>query len=115
MGLEPTGQQITFSDFLSALAAHAPEAQHVLQQWAAHFGRGLAILTCLLNPAVIVVGGRISVLFAHAPDLVAEALQRNLMFETPPPQLHLAAVWPEGPVIGAALMLHRAQFAKPVG
>lgn len=106
------GRATGVADVLRALDARQPAAQTVLAHWAANMGRGLAVLTTLLNPSVIVIGGRVSAMFERSSEQVAAALARNLLFDTPPPQLHLADVGPEGPAIGAAMMLHRAAFAS---
>ncbi|GAA4219211.1 putative NBD/HSP70 family sugar kinase [Sagittula marina] len=100
----------TLGDYLDRLDAGDPLAQTVLDVWANDLSRGLAILTVLLNPERIVIGGRVAQLAKRAELQIATCLQQRLMAETPPPALLVPEAGEAGPEIGAALMLHRAHF-----
>lgn len=103
------------ADYLDALDTGDPAARQVLEDWSWHLARGLAIVTTLLNPSTVVIGGRISTLFARGEALVQDALSRNLLQQTPGPRLILSGVGPEGVALGAAMLLHEMEFSGPEG
>ncbi|EIE52383.1 ROK family transcriptional regulator [Salipiger aestuarii] len=100
------------SDYLDALDTGEPVARQVLMDWSWYLARGLAIVTTLLNPETVVIGGRVSTLFARGADHVTDALSRNLLEQTPVPRLILSGVGPEGVALGAAMLLHEMDFAE---
>lgn len=110
-------QAATLTEFLAALDAGDSTAQKVLSVWTQDFARGLAILTALLNPARIVIGGRVAEMARRAEVDLLNALRSQLLEETPPPALELAGANGEGPAVGAAMILHHQHFAQfgPLG
>ncbi|MBU2961038.1 ROK family protein [Citreicella sp. C3M06] len=105
------GQAAHLAEYLDALDTGDKAARQVLEDWSWQLARGLAIVTTLLNPATVVIGGRVGTLFARGEKLVQEALSRNLLEQTPGPRLILSEVGPEGVALGAAMMLHETEFA----
>ena len=73
--------------------------------------RGLATLTSVLNPEVIVLGGPVASLFAYARDHVDHSLRKHLLANHPLPEIALSKLGIEGPAIGAASMLHQSMFS----
>ncbi len=105
------GGAVDLPTFLARLEAGDPSAARVAADWARIFGRGMAMLTALLNPQTIVIGGRVAPLFRHARAAATDEMQRMLMPGSVAPQLEPARLGPEGPAVGAALMLQRQSFA----
>lgn len=105
------GGAVDLAAFLARLEAGDPRAARVAADWARIFGRGMAVLAALLNPQTIVIGGRVAPLFRHAAAEVAARMTGALMPGSAPPRLEPARIGPEGPAVGAALMLQRRSFA----
>lgn len=105
------GQAHSLKEFLSCLQAGDEIAKTLMSEWAQYFGRGLAILTTVLNPQAIIVGGRGADLFPHAKANILQALASHLLRETRIPDLELSPIGPEGAAVGSALMLHQSYFA----
>ena len=111
------GQATSLTAFLTALDQGDAAAQKVLSVWTQDFARGLAILTTLLNPARIVIGGRVAEMARRTEADLLGALREHLLEETPPPVLELTGTSGEGPAVGAAMILHHQHFAQfgPLG
>ncbi|WP_274626328.1 ROK family transcriptional regulator [Arvimicrobium flavum] len=105
------GAAVSFGDFLRAVEAGEPSALSTVADWGRFLGRGLATLTSVLNPEVIVLGGPVASLFAYARDQVDHSLRKHLLANHPLPEIALSALGIEGPAIGAALMLHQSMFS----
>ncbi|SFC79934.1 ROK family transcriptional regulator [Tropicimonas isoalkanivorans] len=110
---EQGGEADRLGDFLTRLQNGDTVALAVVQEWAAYLGKGMALLTTLLNPTSIILGGRVSLLFPYGQSECLASLQRRLLPETTLPSIELSKIGPEGTAIGAALMLHNETFALP--
>jgi predicted NBD/HSP70 family sugar kinase len=110
-------QATTLTEFLAALDAGNSTAQNVLSVWTQDFAQGLAILTALLNPERIIVGGRVAEMARRTERDLLNTLRSQLLEETPPPVLELTGPCGEGPAVGAAMVLHHQHFAQfgPLG
>lgn len=96
--------------FVDALARNAPNAQQVLTEWAGYTSIGISILTTILNPEKVILGGRVALLLPHAAGQIETRLKQLLLPSAVLPAVEMSALGPEGPMIGAALMLHAAYF-----
>lgn len=94
--------------FLDALARNAPNAQQVLTEWARYTGIGISILTTILNPQKVILGGPVALLLPHAAGQIETHLRQLLLPGAVLPAVEMSALGPGTPTIGAALMLHAA-------
>lgn len=104
------GSAESLPDFVACLKQGDTVAQQVIRDWAQYLGRGLAILTALLNPQTIILGGRVSELFYYGRDECIAALQSNTLPGSAIPDVAQAEIGPEGPAVGCALALHKELF-----
>ncbi len=107
------GDAIQFDAFLDHLEAKDPLACDALSDWSYYMGKGLAVLTTLLDPEVIVVGGRIGDLLKYGLPKLQSDLASFLLDDTVSPRIEFAKIGPEGPALGAATLLRLESFSVP--
>ena len=89
----------------AALAAGDPLAQSLLETHAGHLAKALGVVTQLLHPEVIVVGGGVSLIGEPLRAAVAERLPGYIMdVFHPAPPIRLAALREDSVPVGALLM-----------
>ena len=89
----------------AALAAGDPLAQSILTDLSAHLAKGLGIVTQLLHPEVIVIGGGVSLIGEPLRAAVAKRLPEYIMdVFHPGPPIRLAGLREESVPVGALLM-----------
>ena len=104
--------EATWEDFLAAVDAGEPTAEHLRDRWQAVLGWLTAALAWTLDPDVIVFGGPSSALLQSDTT----ALHRSLRNNGP---AGIANVWrlsslgPQGAALGAVALSQRAFFAIP--
>jgi predicted NBD/HSP70 family sugar kinase len=101
------GQSETFEDFLIELKNNNKIALNTAENWAYYLGRGLSIITSILNPEKIIIGGQVSELLNFVYEKVQNSIQHHLLDSSNMPQLERSSLGSEAPAIGAALMLHK--------
>lgn len=107
---EQGGKADRLRDFQACLEEGDPVAKAVVREWAQYLGRGMAVLTTVLNPQTIILGGRVSLISPYGRSEYLSSLQSQLLPETSLPSIELSKVGPEGSAIGAALTLHKEHF-----
>ena len=105
------GSSETLEQFEASLVLGAESAVTTASEWAGHLGRGLAILTCILNPGSIVLGGPVAELARHREEDLVRAMQQCLLPDHPMPTLQVSSLGPDAPALGAALMIHKQAFS----
>ena len=105
------GASQTMEQFEAALTRGTDGALATATEWVGHLGRGLATLTCVLNPDSIVLGGPMAVLARNREGEVVEAMRRYLLPDHPIPSVRVSTLGSEGPAVGAALMIHKQTFS----
>jgi glucokinase len=89
----------------AALAAGDPLAQSLLTDLAAHLTKGLGIVTQLLHPEVIVIGGGVSLIGEPLRAAVEKRLPEYIMdVYHPGPPIRLAGLREDSVPVGALLM-----------
>ncbi len=89
----------------AALAAGDPQAQAILTTLAGHLARALGVVTQLLHPEVIVIGGGVSLVGEPLRAAVAERLPDSIMdVFHPGPPIRLAGLREDSVPVGALLM-----------
>jgi glucokinase len=89
----------------AALEAGDPLAQFLISQLAGHLANALGVVTQLLNPAVIVIGGGVSLIGEPLRSAVAELLPNHIMdILRPGPPIRLAGLREDSVPVGALLM-----------
>jgi len=89
----------------AALAAGDVHAQAILDALAGHLAKGLGMITQMLHPEVIVIGGGVSLVGEPLRAAVAERLPQYIMdVFHPGPAIRLAGLREESVPVGALLM-----------
>lgn len=94
-------------------SADTSDTQAALDLWAEALAIGLANAAHLLDPARIVLGGPLSVLYPAVVDRVTQHLSALMLQGHAAPSLHLARYGSDGAAIGAAARLRARIFALP--
>jgi glucokinase len=98
----------------AALAQADPEARRILAETAADLAFGLSHAVHLVHPAVIVLGGGLSLLGEPLRQAVAAALPALIMEAFQPgPQIRLAALGEDAVPVGALLLAAQASGLGP--
>jgi predicted NBD/HSP70 family sugar kinase len=103
------GGATTIDDFTQALASGEPAAITAAGDWARWLARGLATLTCILQPGRILVAGSVSVVYPFVAEQVEAHLSTFVVEGYPLPRIEMSSAGADGPALGAAYLLH--QFA----
>ena len=93
--------------FRHALGKGEPAAKEALERWAHQLGRGLAILTAVLDPDRFVLGGPAAVLLDACRMPVEEALRSHLLASQKLPAIALSKLGQDAPAIGSARLLQK--------
>lgn len=99
------------ADLIRAVAAGDPAARTTASHWAYWLGRGLASVATILDPGHVVLGGPLAGLFPHVRDQAEISLRRHVFEDYQVPALTLAHHAKDGPVIGAACLLHQEMLS----
>jgi predicted NBD/HSP70 family sugar kinase len=105
------GEARTIRHFAERLRLEDPVARETLSECSRYLGRGLAVLTNALNPAVIVFGGDLANLYLHCTGGVREAMRARLLQDSHVPAIEGSSMGSEASAIGVALMLHQEFFS----
>lgn len=98
-------------EFLAAVKQRQPTAEATVALWAEHLGRGLAVLSAVLDPDRFVFGGPASVLLESCRTAVEGSLHARLLPSQKLPSIALSQFGEDAPAIGAALMLQQRFLA----
>lgn len=99
-----SGQNI--ESVVRALEAGKQSARKSLDEWAWWLGRGLAVLTSVLDPEKIVVGGALAILYPHVEQETIRSLRQHLLPGHPLPPILVSGLRENAAAIGGAAMLH---------
>lgn len=105
------GSAGNIDEFANAARRQERAALSTLTDWSFYLGRGVATLTSIFNPARIVLGGPVAMLYDLCRDQVMANVRQNLLDEHPIPEIRLSKLGPEGPAIGGASMLHKRMLS----
>ncbi len=108
------GRAAALPEFLAAVQRHQPIAKATLAHWAEHLGRGLAVLSAVVDPDRFVFGGPASVLLKSCGDAVERSLRARLLPSQKLPSITVSEFGEDAPAIGAALMLQRRFLAGSI-
>lgn len=108
---EHRGKADHFESFAEQVKQQNPIAKQTLKRWAGNLGRGLAILSAVLDPDRFVFGGPASVLVDECKPAIERALRSHLMETQKLPALMVSHLGADAPAIGAALTLQRKFLA----
>lgn len=97
--------------FVDALEQGQGAARRTSADWAHYAARGLSILSCLLEPEKIVLGGSMAMLFPHVAAMIERELKVSLIDGFPAPAIALARETQGGPALGAASLLHQQMLS----
>jgi glucokinase len=95
----------------SAVWWHAYErkdklAKELLEDAVSALGAGVASAVNLLDPEAVVIGGGLGVRFGEPfVKKITEAMMPHLFNDSPPPDIHVAALGDLGGALGAALLV----------
>jgi predicted NBD/HSP70 family sugar kinase len=103
------GTATTIDGFIHALAAGETAAVTASHDWARWLARGLATLTCVLQPRRIIIAGSVNVVYPFVSEQVEAYLTTVLVEGYPLPRIEMSRAGANGPALGAAYLLH--QFA----
>lgn len=81
-------------------------ARKALDEWAWWLGRGLAVLTSVLDPEKIVIGGALAELYPHVEQETIRSLRQHLLTGHPLPPILVSGLRENAAAIGGAAMLH---------
>ena len=81
-------------------------ARKALDEWAWWLGRGLAVLTSVLDPEKIVIGGALAELYPHVEQETIRSLRQHLLPGHPLPPILVSGLRENAAAIGGAAMLH---------
>lgn len=96
---------------VSALRAGDPAALRTAAEWGDRLARGLVVITDVLDPGLIVLGGSVAQIYPHVASRVEAAMQAELLEGFSPPRIELSRLGPGGAALGGACLLHQAMFA----
>jgi len=105
------GTELTLTALVQAFQSHDSAAKTTLEEWAWWLGRGLAVLTSVLDPEKIVIGGALVALYPHVEKEVIQSLRQHLLPEHPFPPVRISNLQENAAAIGGAAILHRAFLA----
>ncbi len=89
----------------AALAADDPLAQFFISQLAGHLANALGVVTQLLHPEVLIIGGGVALIGEPLRSAVAELLPQHIMdIMRPGPAIRLAALRENSVPVGALLL-----------
>lgn len=95
----------------NAFVNQEPAARATLEEWAWWLGRGLAVLTSVLDPEKIVIGGALAALYPLVEQATITSLRQHLLPEHPLPPIFISSLRENAAAIGGAAMLHHAFLA----
>lgn len=101
------GREQALPDFVAAVEQRRPIAIATLAHWADQLGRGLAVLSAVLDPDRFVFAGPASALLEYCSDAVERSLCSHLLPSQKLPSIALSELGEDAAAIGAALMLQR--------
>ena len=107
------GTAVSFEALIAAAQEGDDAALATFADCVPYLARGLATLTSVLNPGKFVLGGAVAAFFAQDPKKLQSAIQENLLPDHPLPKLQFSSLGADGPVVGAACLMHQAFFALP--
>ena len=105
------GTQTTIEGFAQAVASGEPAANTAASDWARWLARGLATLTCILQPGRIVIAGSVSVVYPFVSAQVEAYLSTFVVEGYPLPRIEMSRVGADGPALGAAYILHQSALS----
>jgi predicted NBD/HSP70 family sugar kinase len=105
------GTQTTIEGFTQAVASGEPAAISAASDWARWLARGLATLTCILQPGRIVIAGSVSVVYPFVSTQVEAYLSTFVVEGYPLPRIEMSRVGADGPALGAAYILHQSALS----
>jgi predicted NBD/HSP70 family sugar kinase len=101
------GAAADIGEFRAAAARGEAPARATLAVWARALARGIADLTSVLNPAKVVLGGRVAPVFLDCASEVQAAVGSALLPGTPIPEIEVSPIGADAAALGSALLLHR--------
>lgn len=105
------GRETTLDAFADAVTRGEPAAVTACRDWGHWLARGLATLTCVLQPGRIVVAGSVSLLYPFVSEQVEAYLLAYVIEGYPLPRIEMSLAGADGPALGAAYLLHQAALA----
>ena len=96
---------------LAAAAAGDSIGLRTAEEWGEVLARGLAYVTNVLNPSLIILGGSVAALFDPVAHRVDSTLRSLLLEGFPTPKIARSRLGVEGAAFGAACLLHQQMFA----
>ena len=108
------GVATTIDDFTHALAAGKPAAITASRDWGRWLARGLATLTCILQPGRIIIAGSVSVVYPFVAAQVEAYLSTFVVEGYPLPRIQVSRTGADGPALGAAYPLHQSALSGDV-
>ncbi|MET0942170.1 MAG: ROK family transcriptional regulator [Mesorhizobium sp.] len=108
------GHATTIDDFTRALERGEPAAVTASRDWARWLARGLATLTCILQPGRIIIAGSVSVVYPFVAGHVEAYLSTYLIEGYPLPKIEMSNAGADGPALGAAYLLHQSALSGDI-
>jgi predicted NBD/HSP70 family sugar kinase len=106
-----SGHTVTFDAFVAALAAGETAAMKAAADWGRWLARGLAALTCALQPGRIILAGSGNAVYPFVSAQIETFLSAYVVEGYPLPRIELSQSGMDGPAIGAAFLLHQAALS----
>lgn len=100
------GEAGNFQDYLDQLEAGESRAAGIKAECVHYLARGIAVITALLNPQAVLIGGRVSAVLKGMEGELSNQLAVQLVPGATPPRISITSLGREGPAVGAALALH---------
>jgi len=101
------GHADSLADFLNNFARGEAIAAHVAREWGKWLVEVLLLVTTLLNPHVIVLGGPLTPVYECVASDVEAALARRLIEGLTPPVLRSSSLGEYGAAVGGAYIMHQ--------
>ncbi len=98
------------TEAIAALATGNASAIRAAGEWAGYLADGLVSIVNVLNPGLVVLGGRVAPIFPFVAERVTEILAGRLVQGLPRPQFEISSFGNDGPAIGAAQLVRQHLF-----